>query len=208
MRRVDVDPVRCTVADLATAVAWLKDGGIVAFPTDTVYGFAVDPSSPAAVDALFELKGRAADLAIPLIAASRAQVDAWCRLSPLSSHLADAFWPGPLSLICDAPGTVAPAVHGGRGTVAIRVPDHAVARTLAAAWGSPVTSTSANRSGHPPVIRAGSLAEWSAGNLLVVDGGATAGGPPSTIVDARGERAILVREGAIAWNRVLHSIQR
>jgi L-threonylcarbamoyladenylate synthase len=168
----------------------------------------VDPSSPAAVDALFELKGRAADLAIPLIAATRAQVDAWCGLSPLTSRLADAFWPGPLSVICDAPPSVAPAVPAGRGTVAIRVPDHVVARALAAAWGSPLTSTSANRSGQPPVNRAEMLTDWSAGNLLVVDGGPTPGGPPSTIVDARGDQAILVREGAVAWSRVLHSIQR
>ena len=205
---LSVDPTHCTVADLSEAVAWLKGGGVVAFPTDTFYGLAVDPTSPAAVDALFELKGRTFDLAIPLIAASRAQVDAWCGLSALTSQLADAFWPGPLSVICDAPDTVTPAVHGGRGTVAIRVPDHVVARALAAAWGSPLTSTSANRSGQPPATRAESLTEWSASNLLIVDGGVTAGGPPSTIVDARGDRVILVREGAIAWSRVLHSIQR
>jgi len=205
---LSVDPGRCTVEDLAEAVSWLRRGGVVAFPTDTFYGLAVDPSSTAAVDALFELKGRASDLAIPLIAASRAQVDTWCGLSALTSQLADAFWPGPLSVICDAPDSVAPAVHGGRGTVAIRVPDHVVARALVAAWGSPLTATSANRSGQPPANSAEHLAGWNARNLLVVDGGATAGGPPSTIVDARGDGVALVREGAIAWSRVLHSIQR
>jgi len=205
---LSVNRERCRPADLAEAVTWLRRGRIVAFPTDTFYGLAVDPSSAAGVDALFALKGRPSDLAIPLVAASRAQVDAWCDLSELGSRLAEAFWPGPLSVICQAPADVAAAVHGGRGTVAIRVPDHAVARALAEAWGSPVTATSANRTGEPPARRAASLADWDAGQLLVIDGGETAGGAPSTIVDARGETPVLLREGAIAWSRVLHSIQR
>ena len=86
-------------------------------------------------------------LAEPLIAASRAQVDAWCGLGTASRRLADAFWPGPLSLVCDAPRQIVPAVHAGRRTVAVRVPAHAIARTLAAAWGAPITATSANRTG-------------------------------------------------------------
>lgn len=203
-----VDPIDCTVEDLAPAVAWMKQDRVVAFPTDTLYGLAVDPSSAQAVEALFALKGRAAGAAIPLVAASRAQVDAWCGLTELGSRLADRFWPGPLSLICDAPSTVTPALHGGLGTVAIRVPDHSVARALAYAWGGPVTATSANRSGEEPAVKPSDLARFDATNLLIVDGGETAGGFPSTIVDARGAEPVLVREGAIEWSHVLHSLQR
>jgi L-threonylcarbamoyladenylate synthase len=203
-----VDPQACTARHLAPAVAFLARGGIVAFPTDTLYGLAVDPASAQAVAALFALKGRPAGAAVPFVAASRAQVAGWCGLAGLSASLADAFWPGPLSLICDAPASIEPAVHAGLGTVAVRVPAHPVARALAEAWGSPLPATSANRSGEPAAIEAGALAAIAAPNLLVIDGGPAAGGAPSTIVDARQHPPRLVREGAIPWDRVLHSIQR
>ena len=205
MLRVDASTM--TPDDLASAAARLRQGGIVAFPTDTFYGLAVDPCSDAAVRGLFSLKGRAPAAAIPLIAASLAQVEAWCELSAASRALAAAFWPGPLSLICDAPSAVAVAVHGGRRTVAIRVPDHPVARALAEAFGAPVTATSANRSGEPAASRAGDVS-WQDDQVLVIDAGPTPGGAPSTIVDARGSAPVLVRDGAIAWSRVLHSFQR
>jgi L-threonylcarbamoyladenylate synthase len=203
-----VDPAGCAPDTLAPAVAFLREGGIVAFPTDTLYGFAVDPGSAAAVSALFALKGRAAQAAIPFVGASTDQVRDWCGLSPLSRTLADAFWPGPLSLVCDAPAGLAPAVHAGLGTVAIRVPDHPVARALALAWGSPLPATSANRTGEAAAVEAAELAGLTGPTLLVIDGGRTTGGPPSTIVDARRAPPRLVREGAIPWERVLHSIQQ
>ena len=99
-------------------------------------------------------------------------------------------------------------VHGGTGTIAIRVPDHHVARALAAAFGAPITATSANRTGAPPAQSADALTFFAADRmLLVVDGGVTPGGEPSTIVDARSETPVLVRAGAVAWNRVLESLQ-
>jgi L-threonylcarbamoyladenylate synthase len=208
MPRIELDPRSFAVADLRPAIDWIRGGGIVAYPTDTLYGLAADPSSSLAVQALFEMKGRDASAAIPLIAASTAQVEAWCALSPASRRLATDFWPGPLSLVCDAPERVVPEVHGGRGTMAIRVPDHPVARALAAAWGGPLTATSANRSGEPAAQTAAALSALHGDRLLVIDAGATAGGSPSTIVDARGDAPQLVRAGAIPWDRVLHSLQR
>ena len=207
MRRVEVDPSSCTPADLLPAVEWLHAGGVVAYPTDTLYGLAVDPASETAVRALFQLKGRQTSAALPLIAGSRAQVEAWCGLSAQGRRLADQFWPGPLSLICDAPKSVVPAVHAGRRTVAIRVPAHSVARALAVAWGGPITATSANRTGARPAQIVADLEAIRDDRLLVIDAGDTAGGPPSTIVDARVTPAVLVRDGAIAWDRVLHSLQ-
>lgn len=203
-----VDPRSCTPADLGPAVDWLARDGIVAFPTDTFYGLAVNPASARAVRALFDLKGRAADSAVPFVAASMQDVTTWCGLSPISTRLAVAFWPGPLSLICRAPSSVDPAALAGGDSVAIRVPDHPVARALAAAWGGPIPATSANRSGEPPARCVSDLNAIASAQLLVIDGGDAAGGSPSTIVDARRDPPVLIRAGAIAWERVLHSLQR
>jgi len=202
-----VDPSQCRAEDLAPAVRWLRNGGIVAFPTDTLYGLAVDAASTDAVAAVFELKGRES-AALPFIAASRQQVEAWCGLTERDARLADAFWPGPLTLIRPAPATVVPQAHAWLSTVAVRVPDHPIARALAEAWGAPVTATSANRSGQPPASRVVELAALVSPRVLIIDGGDAPGGSPSTIVDAREDPPRLVRAGAVAWDRVLDSLQR
>jgi L-threonylcarbamoyladenylate synthase len=206
-RRLTVDPSRVTPATLAPAAAWLTSGGIVAYPTDTFYGLAVDPGSAEALRDLFDLKGRDPAMAVPLIASSREQVEqAFGPIAGTSARLASAFWPGPLSLILDAPAWVTTAVHGGRGTVAVRVPDDAVARALAEAFGHPLTATSANRSGAPPAADAAALAWLGADSrVFVLDAGPTRGGAPSTIIDARTGEPICVRAGAIGWERVLTS---
>jgi L-threonylcarbamoyladenylate synthase len=143
-----------------------------------------------------------------LIGASREDVERSCgRLEGLTARLADAFWPGPLSLVIDAPASFAPGVDGGTGTVAVRVPDHPIARELAARCGRLITATSANRSGEPPPTTADEV-EALCGDerLRMLDGGRTPGGAPSTIVDARRRPVRLVRAGAIAWERVLRSM--
>lgn len=207
MRLLVVDPVQCRSADLAAAVEWLRSGRIVAFPTDTLYGLAVDPRSAEAVEALFDLKGREAGAAVPLVAASLSQVEQVCGPLPAASRrLATTYWPGPLAVIADAPRTFAAAVHGGTDAIAVRVPAHPVARALAEATGCLVTATSANRRGEPPAATPAALAPLAADpRVFVVDGGAAPGGAPSTIVDGRGSAPRLVRAGAIAWNRVLES---
>jgi L-threonylcarbamoyladenylate synthase len=198
----------CRPDDVTAAAEWLRGGGIVAFPTDTFYGLAVDPASAVAVRRLFDLKGRDARAALPLVAASTRQVETLCgRMGSTDARLAARFWPGPLSLVFDAPASLAPEVHAGRRSIAIRVPGHAVARSLCEAFGAPVTATSANRTGEPPARQAGDLGRLADDpHLLIVDGAAP-GGAPSTIVDARGSWPVLVRDGAIAWERVLESLQ-
>jgi L-threonylcarbamoyladenylate synthase len=204
-----IDPASFDVAALAPAVEWLRAGRVVAFPTDTFYGLAVRPDSAEAVRALFALKGRAADQALPLVAGSRTQVEAsFGPLPAAAATLAAAFWPGPLSLVLDAPPAVDPAVHAGTQSIAIRVPDHPIARALPLLAGSVLTATSANPSGAPPVSVASALAGLDGRDeLFVIDGGRTPGGTPSTIVDARRMPVRLVRAGAIAWDRVLESLQ-
>lgn len=206
--RIVVDPERPDPQGLGLAVAALRRGAVVAFPTDTLYGLAVDPRQPAAVERLFAVKGRPSERAVPLIASDLAQV---CRdlgeLTGTARRLAERFWPGPLSLVVAAPGSIAPAVHGDLGTVAVRVPAHPVARLLAALLDFPVTATSANRSGAPPATTPdeveAALGAWIA---VLVDAGPAPGGPPSTIVDARGPQPVLLREGAVPWTRVLESL--
>ncbi len=206
MAGLRVDPRSFDLGALAPAVAHLRAGGIVALPTDTFYGLAVDPTQAAAVTRLFEVKGRAATEALPLIAVSIEAVEQFGgALSPLSARLARQFWPGPLSLLVSAPGTIAPGVAGGTGAVAIRVPGHPVARAIAGLFGAPITATSANRSGEPPARRAVGLDRLGP-EVFVVDAGETPGGLPSTIVDARVNPPRLVRAGSVSWDRVLGSL--
>jgi L-threonylcarbamoyladenylate synthase len=208
-RVLRLDPDVSTAQDLAPAVAWLRTGGVVAFPTDTVYGLGVDPSNEQAVQHLFDLKGRSPSSAVPLVAASVEQVEAFCGpLDARSARLARVFWPGPLSLVVNAPAHVCARVLGGRRSVAIRVPAHRIARELAAGWGGPVTATSANRSGALPAVSAAMLDDLAGdARVLVVDGGPAPGGAASTIVDARDRAPVLVREGAVPWERVLEFLQ-
>jgi L-threonylcarbamoyladenylate synthase len=208
MVRLSVSSASPEPEALAGAAAVVARGGIVGFPTDTLYGLAADPRNPEAVARVFEVKGRAAGEALPLIAADLAQVEkAAGRLPRLARRLAARFWPGPLTLVIDAAPAIAPAVHGGTGTMAIRVPDHPVARGLASAVGFPITSTSANPAGEPAPSRADDVALLLGARLdLLLDGGPTPGGLPSTIVDARSERPRLVRAGAIPFARVLESL--
>jgi L-threonylcarbamoyladenylate synthase len=191
---------------LARAVAVLRDGGVVAYPTDTLYGLAVDPRRDEAIERLFELKGRDRGTAVPLIAADIEQAGAAGRLGPRELRLAAAFWPGPLAVVVPAQPALSRAALT-EGTVAIRVPAHPVARALAAAFGFPLTATSANRSGAPPAETADRVADTLAGVAVVLDGGPSPGGAPSTIVRLSDEGLVLVRAGAIAWERVLRSLQ-
>jgi L-threonylcarbamoyladenylate synthase len=190
---------------LSQATAVLHDGGIVAYPTDTLYGLAADPRSAAALAQLYRIKGRPVDAAIPLIAAGVAQLEAaGGELDPATRRLAEAFWPGPLTLILPAWAGLDPNVHAGLGTVAVRVPDHPVALLLAELHGGPITSTSANKSGEPATRDPGEVRRTLGGELdALIDAGLSPGGPPSTIVDASGREPRLVRAGAVPWTRVL-----
>lgn len=204
-RIVRVDAGQCPVEALAPAIAWLRGGGVVVMPTDTFYGLAVDVRNATAVRHLFALKGRDARAALPLIAGTLAQVVA-CggRLEAREAALAAAFWPGPLSIVRDAPSWVVPEVHGGHRTVAIRIPAHTVSRRLCEGWGGVLTATSANVSGAPSADRIEELgAIVDDPRVLVIDAGVTPGGLPSTLVDVRAARPVLLRQGAIPWNRVL-----
>jgi len=204
MRRVFVDPDAPQRDAIEEAAKWILAGGLVALPTDTLYGLAADPFSVDAVARLFAAKGRAAGRALPLIAADAAQVAAHVgRLSATGNRLAERFWPGPLTLILAAPRGLAADVTGGLGTVGVRVPDHGVARAICAACERPVTATSANVSGEPASSDPAEVERTLGDRIdLLIDAGPTPGGAASTIVDATGAEPRLVRAGAIPWEEI------
>jgi L-threonylcarbamoyladenylate synthase len=202
-----VDPRAPEEETIAKAAEAIRDGLVVAYPTDTLYGLAVDPRNPTAVRRLFELKGRAGNSPLPLIAANLEQARLAGDIVGTSARLAARWWPGPLTIVVRAASVVAGETLGGGKTVGIRVPDHVVAVSLARASRFCITATSANVSGSP----APSTAEDAAAALprvdMILDGGASPGGPPSTIVDASSTTVALVRAGAVPWERVLESLK-
>ena len=208
--RLVVDSTAPDPAVLARAAGAIRAGGIVAVPTDTLYGLAADPFSAQAVRRLFSIKDRALDRALPLIAADVGQIVAQLgELSPLARLLAERFWPGPLTLLVPAPATLADEVSGGTGRVGVRVPAHAVARGVCRATGSVLTATSANLSGRQPtgdpeVV----IASLGADVDIVLDAGTTGGGLPSTIVDVSALEPRLVRRGVIPWETVVSCLRR
>jgi L-threonylcarbamoyladenylate synthase len=203
MKRLVVSADAPDASVLAEAAAVIRAGGLVAFPTDTVYGIAADPRSDAAVARLFDLKGRDRGTAVPLIAANLDQARAAGDFRPEEMRLAEAFWPGPLSIVVPAAIALSRAALGGHTTVAIRVPAHLVARELAQAFGFCVTATSANPSGTAAAESADDVAQILPGADVLLDAGRAPGGPPSTIVAVGEHGPVLVRGGAVAWDRVI-----
>ena len=193
---------------IVRACVILRAGGVVAFPTDTFYGLAADPRNPSAVARLFAIKGRAAGQAMPLIAADEAQATDAVQFDDRALHVSRAFWPGPLSLVLPARAVICEDAKAADGTIAVRVPAADGARSLARAFGFCITATSANHSGEEPAMSAAAVSRALGGVVdLVLDGGDTPGGAPSTLVDLREESPRLVRAGAIAWDRVLRSLE-
>ena len=210
MRRVFVDPESPQRDAIQEAAKWIVGGGVVALPTDTLYGLAADPFSAAAVARVYAVKGRAAERALPLIAADAAQVTAHLgRLTVMGQRLADRFWPGPLTLLMAAAPALANDVSGGTGKVGVRVPADAVARAICVAAARPITATSANVSGDPATSDPDQVERTLGDRIdLLIDTGTTRGGAPSTIVDVTGAEPTLVRAGAISWDDIhawLHS---
>jgi L-threonylcarbamoyladenylate synthase len=205
--RITVDVHQPSAKAIAAAVEVLRTGGIVAFPTDTLYGLAVDPRRADAVQRLFALKGREATVALPLVAAALEQAMRAATFTQREQRAAAAFWPGPLSIVAPANSCITPEALGGRGTVAIRVPAHEIARELARAFDFAITATSANQSGKPAADSADAVAAALPGVDLLIDGGRAPGGPPSTIISFDETRPILLREGAVPWERVIKSLQ-
>lgn len=189
---------------IAAAATALRNGAIVALPTDTVYGIAADLNRPEAIERLYTVKGRPESKAIPILLADASGIDLVAlEMPPPARILAQRFWPGGLTLVVPSqlglPAPVTSSDERGQATVAIRVPDHPVARAIIAAAGGALAVTSANRSGEAPALDAGPLACLHLlPSDLIIDGGPTPGDKPSTIVAVMGEAIAILREGTIS----------
>jgi L-threonylcarbamoyladenylate synthase len=195
------DLIRAPDADaIQVAAAIIRRGGLVAVPTETVYGLGADATQDHAVARIFQTKGRPRFNPLIVHVPDLATAAHYAEMSPLALHLARAFWPGPLTLVLHSrPGTaIADLVTAGLDTVAIRVPAHRVAQALLRACERPIAAPSANRSGHVSATTAAHVAsDLGDGVDLILDDGPSPRGLESTIIDLGGEAPILLRAGAV-----------
>ena len=186
---------------IARGVDILRQGGVVAYPTDTLYGLGADITQPAAVEQVFEIKGRPQGMPLPVLLASPEALSLVSDdVPPLAWTLAERFWPGPLTLVVPRAPRV-PAIIAARGwTVAARVPDHPVPRELARLLGSPITGTSANVSGGPSPHTAEEVRRQLGDRVgLIIEGGPPPDGRASTVLDITQSPPRILRLGAITW---------
>lgn len=190
---------------VAGAAALIRVGGVIIYPTETFYGLGGNPMSEAAIERIYRIKGRDFEKALPLIAADLPSVKrAVARWPESAKRLAEAFWPGALTLILPASSELPSRLHAYTGKIAVRISPHPVARKLSAAAGGLLISTSANIAGRPPSKRPREIAP----ELLervdgLIDAGELPGNLPSTIVDLSFDPPRLIREGQVSWERVM-----
>ena len=185
-------------------VSVLKRGGVVAFPTDTVYGLGASIEDKGALERVYRLKGRPLSRPLPLLLARTSQINDVAYLVPqIAWQLAYRFLPGALTLVLPKKAIVSDLVTAGSARVAVRVPDHHVPRALVEGLGTPIVGTSANLSGKPAALSAGEVfSQFDARIDLVIDGGPCTGGEESTIIDLSGERPRILREGALPVEKI------
>lgn len=194
---------------LDRAVAHLRAGGLVAFPTETVYGLGADAANAAAVERVFAVKGRPEENPLPLVVSGAVMARPLVRGWPEEAErLAAAFWPGPLSIVLPKSGAVPDRVTAGRGTVSLRCPDHPLTLALLGAFGAPLVGPSANPSGRPPPTSASEVLGYfpprpPGSGVIVLDGGVCRVGVASTVVEiTESGELMLHRAGSIALDRL------
>ncbi|MGW0786303.1 L-threonylcarbamoyladenylate synthase [Streptomyces sp. NPDC002913] len=187
------------MADIEQAAGVLRSGGLVALPTETVYGLGANAEDPAAIARIFQVKGRPPSHPLIVHIAAAEQLDDWVAEVPAAARLlAERFWPGPLTLVLRRGLRVPLEATGGLETVAVRVPDHPVALALLSAFGGGVTAPSANRFGSVSPTTADHVrAELGSAVDFILDGGSCQVGVESTIVDVRGEMPSILRPGGV-----------
>lgn len=189
------------------AVRLLAEGGLVAFPTDTVYGLGASPLLEAAINRLYVVKERQTEKAIPILIGSLEGLDLVAtEVNAMATRLAERFWPGALTLIVPRHASL-PASLGPEPTVGVRMPAHPLALRLLTAAG-PLAVTSANCSGAPSAVTAAEVEEQLGGSIpLILDGGRAPGGIPSTVVDCTRESPLILRQGPISYEQILAALE-
>jgi len=182
------------------AISILKEGGIVACPTDTVYGLGAAVNLPQAVERVYRIKERPLSMALPLLLADKSQIAEVAEPVPaIAWRLADRFLPGALTMVLFKSKSVPDFVTGGGKTVAVRIPAHPIPVALVRGVGAPIVGTSANLSGKPSSLTADEVYAQLDNKIdLIIDGGRCPGGKESTVVDLTGETPLVLREGAIS----------
>ncbi len=196
---ITIDPRHPEQGLINRAVAILRAGGLIAYPTETFYGLGADARIPEAVDRVFSVKGRSFRNPVALIVGDREDIaDLATSVPAPSRRLMEAFWPGALTLLFPASPRIIPRLTAGTGTIGIRVSSHPIAAALAKTLASPLTATSANVSGREECTRAAEVREQLGEAIdAIIDGGSTAGGSGSTILDMTTAPPRIIREGAI-----------
>lgn len=195
-----------TRADLAAAADILRRGGLVAVPTETVYGLAANGLDEAAVKTIFQAKGRPENKPISLFVADIAAAERFCHVTDAARALA-RFWPGPLTVILKRKSCVPDVITAGGEGVGIRVPDDGTVLELLRSLDFPLTGTSANLSGEPAAVSGAQAMGIFSGRVdAVLDGGVCPGGVPSTVVDLTGKIAKVVRLGAISPEKLANAL--
>ena len=193
--------------ELDKAFAALDNGGVVVFPTDTLYGLGADVFSLPALQRIFAIKGRPAELALPVLVAGLDQVESVALpMSNQAQELAERFWPGPLTLVMRRSPELPDLVTGGADTVAVRMPAHRIPLALARRLGRPITGSSANLSGQPDLLDLDSI-ENQLGNLVdyIIRSGPPPEGTGSTVVDITRNKPRLLREGSISLEEIMET---
>ena len=195
----DVSSEEDRAAAIDAAALAIQRGRLVVLPTDTVYGLAADAFDPDAVASLLDAKGRGREMPPPVLVSTATTLDALASKVPdYARALTDTFWPGPLTLVCHEQSSLRWDLGETRGTVAVRMPDHDLARELLDRTG-PLAVSSANLTGQPAASNAAEALEMLGDSVaVIVDGGDAPGAVPSTIVDVTGERPRLLRLGVIS----------
>ncbi|MBN2240106.1 MAG: threonylcarbamoyl-AMP synthase [Dehalococcoidales bacterium] len=189
---------------IETGAAILKNGGVVAFPTDTVYGLGACLENQDAVKRVYDIKSRSYDIPVPLLLADISWLSEYAlTVSPEGLKLAEAFFPGAVTLVMQKSSRVPDIITGGKNTIALRVPGHPVTLALIKKAGCALTGTSANLSGKPSALTADEVRSQIGGKIdYIIDGGKCPGGIESTIIDVSVDIPVLLREGAVPRNEI------
>lgn len=194
---------------LDDAVRVLREGGLVCYPTDTVYGIGAAAGNEEAVRRLFDVKERSPDKALPLLLADPAEAERVADVTPTARALMERFWPGGLTIVMRKRSSYRSAALAGGDTVALRVPDHELVRAVVRSLGQPLTGTSANRAGAPSPVTAAEVAEQVGDRVdIIVDGGRSPGGVESTVIDITEDSPVVLRRGMVGGEEIEEALGR
>lgn len=208
-KRLFADPSELKISklELSKAVQVIRDGGVVAFPTETYYGLGVDPFNPQALNKLFAIKKRPSVKPILTLITGQDQISLLTPEIPSLFLPLFSLWPAPLTLVFKALPSLPSILTGNTGTVAIRISSHPLATALVRACRQPLTATSANISGKAPALTVDDVQMYFGDSVdFVIDGGKTKGGKPSTVVGIDNEELTVLREGVISLSEIMHAL--